>query len=185
MGITAGSVSVAADGTVTKTFFAEEVYDALLAQAQLAAQFPTGSAGAPFHEALGRQANALAAALAPRVGGGQELHFGATFDLLTNYARTNGDSTIADVTTISANSRHIVRAAGTITSLVWSSAAADSTTRMKVWLNGIAGDQIALTGTGGVVVISLAVAAAVGVALEWDAGTAPGASTWTLGVEAS
>lgn len=60
MAMTIGSVSVAADGTVTKTHFAEAIYDAYVS---VVGALPGDEQGVPHKEALARQSNALATAI--------------------------------------------------------------------------------------------------------------------------
>ena len=66
-----------------------------------------------------------------------------------------------------------------LTKLSWESTSADATTIMKILVNGAVADTVTLTGVSGAIALPLQAVVAEGdvVAVEFDAGTAPGAST--------
>jgi hypothetical protein len=68
--------------------------------------------------------------------------------------------------------------AGSITLLTWNSTTADATTVFKINKNGLVVATITLTGVkGAIAVVGLSVALADLIAVEFDAGTAPGRTT--------
>jgi hypothetical protein len=68
--------------------------------------------------------------------------------------------------------------AGSITLLTWNSSTADGTTVFKINKNGIVVATITLTGVkGAIAIVGLTVALADLIAVEFDAGTAPGRTT--------
>lgn len=69
---------------------------------------------------------------------------------------------------------------GTSGSVRWKSAAADSTTDMKLHKNGSVSETVDLTGADGSASLTTTLAQDDEVAWEYDAGTAPGEATWNL-----
>lgn len=68
MGMSAGTVTVSDDGSVTKSGMAEAIYDALLVReqqnaVQFGVEIPSGSDGAKAKKAIGQMATAIAGAL--------------------------------------------------------------------------------------------------------------------------
>lgn len=71
--------------------------------------------------------------------------------------------------------------AGSISLLTWNSAAADATTVFKINKNGLVVATITLTGLkGAIAIVGVTVALADLIAVEFDAGTAPGRTTTQL-----
>ena len=130
-------------------------------------------------------------ALAPRAqaGGmssgtvsGVPVTFGATF-LVTDageFAAANGAGLAVSLVS-GTDSEAACPVAGSAAALAWSTAAADGTTVVKLHLNGGLAATVTLSGADGAAALTpFAVAAGDRLQLEYDAGTAPGISTWSV-----
>lgn len=109
------------------------------------------------------------------VPSGYVLAFGA--DLLTagRYAAVNGYSAVAERAALDFGSEASAPRKGTITSLAWNTELGDATTVIKILVAGAVQATVTLSGAQGVdETLSVAVTAGQKVALEFDAGTAPG-----------
>lgn len=73
--------------------------------------------------------------------------------------------------------------AGTVTLISWRTVSADSTTDLLIWLNGSPEPTTDLTGAAGSVALSITVAAGDLVAIEFEAGTAPGDGLYVLVID--
>lgn len=109
------------------------------------------------------------------------LAFGANFSTTGNLARPWAHSQAAAAGGVPAPvNESIATTAASRGSLAWKSAAADSTTVMALLLNGAVSETVALTGADGSATLVSKLALDDEVAWEYDAGTAPGESTWNL-----
>lgn len=113
------------------------------------------------------------------------IFFGATFTgaQTGSHCRVNGEADSSRQSALNEISEFIVPLAGTIVIFGFNTETADATTDYRVVLNGTPGAVIELTGTNGTVVVSIAVAVGDRLAIEYDAGTAPGNGNFSLLIE--
>jgi len=128
-------------------------------------------------------ANTLAiAALADNIG----IPFGAKHDTLGRLSIANGKSSDADETS-KAKTRQPISLDGTIKKVAYQTKQGDSTTEVKIHVNGSVVDTFTLSNInaafGGVETRSIAVLAGDYVEIGWSAGTQPNESTWFLLLE--
>jgi hypothetical protein len=109
------------------------------------------------------------------------LHYGANQTIAGRYPQVNGESSSGQLSVLGVGNESSVLYACVAYELSWRSAAADGTTIAKLVVNGVAGAGITLTGVEGAVAIDVDIPADAQVAIEFDAGTAPGQVTWVLG----
>ena len=135
--------------------------------------------------ALLATADVLARAQAGVTSGGPlgvPVTFGATF-LVTDageFAAANGAGLAVSLVS-GTDSEAACPVAGSAAALAWSTAAADVTTVIKLHLNGGLAATVTLSGADGAASFApFVVAAGERLQLEFDAGTAPGISTWSV-----
>jgi len=108
---------------------------------------------------------------------------GAKFNDLGKFGIANGSS--ADNDNASApKTRQPIVAAGTITGVAYQTQAGDATSQMKIHINGVVQATFTLASVSplyaGLEAVSVAVAVGGHIEIEYDAGTAPGESTWAF-----
>lgn len=120
-------------------------------------------------------------------GIGIPLGFGANFLNIAQagrYHKANGTAIEANDVTLNPSSEGIVLKGGRLTRFGWRTTSADATTVYKVWVNGLVAVTYNLTGASGVIIGgTLVVAQGDTVAIEYDAGTAPGSSNVQIFIE--
>jgi hypothetical protein len=106
--------------------------------------------------------------------------FGAKSDSLGKFLIANGKSTDADDST-KAKTRQPIAFDGTLTRLVYKTKDGDTTTQMKIHVNGVVEGTVILSSmngnSGGVETISVSVSVGDYVEIEWDASQKPGECT--------
>ena len=114
-------------------------------------------------------------------GGGSVLTFGGNMNQVGRFAAVNGTVAVPDVNGLNPASQAISPARGSTLVLAWNTLGADGTTVFKVNLNGltvattIAGTALGFAAFPGVIVEPGDL-----VAIEFDTGTDPSASTFTI-----
>ncbi len=108
-------------------------------------------------------------------------NFGGKSDSVGKFSIANGKSTDADDTS-KPKTRQPIGADGTLTTLVYQTKEATSSTQMKVHINGSVEATVTLSSInanfGGVETISVSVSAGDYAEIEWDASDKPGEATW-------
>jgi hypothetical protein len=117
-------------------------------------------------------------------GGGYALAFGATFNPTGRHASANGEAVTQAIAPLDPRSQITAPAKGKRLALAWASQTADGTTVFKIKQNGITVATLNATGVEGVIE-KLPIPTAPGdlYAIEFDAGTSPGRTTFVLLVE--
>lgn len=107
---------------------------------------------------------------------GYPLSYGGNLNGLGDFADVNGLWNTALGAALDAGNQAVLAQAGTLRSISWASVAADATTMIKIHVNAVVVQTIALTGASGTITGLSTVVGAAGdlVAVEYDAGTMPG-----------
>jgi len=112
--------------------------------------------------------------------------FGAKSDGTGKFLIANGKSSDADDSSKD-KTRQPIPYTGTIVALVYKTKEADSTTQMKIHVNGVVEATVSLTNinadNGGIEVVSISVTAGDYVEIEYDANQKPGECTMSLNME--
>ena len=112
--------------------------------------------------------------------------FGAKSDGTGKFLLANGKSSDADDSSKD-KTRQPIPYTGTIVALVYKTKEADSTTQMKIHVNGVVEATVSLTNinadNGGIEVVSISVTAGDYVEIEYDANQKPGECTMSLNME--
>ncbi len=112
---------------------------------------------------------------------GYALWYGANYDLAGQYARTNGNASTADHATLNEDSYHNVPIDGKLAWIGWHISSSGAGLFFKVVHNGVVTDTVSIGAVTGTAALSgTAVSAGDGVAIEYDAGPAPGNSMLTI-----
>ncbi len=112
--------------------------------------------------------------------------FGAKADNTGKFLVANGTSDKADDSS-KPKTRHTIPISGTLTELVYLTKEGDTTTQMKIHINGVVEATVLLTNInanfGGVESISVSVNVEDEVEIEYDAGQKPGECTMSLNIQ--
>lgn len=117
---------------------------------------------------------------------GYVLDYGAVLGVpdLGKYLLVDQRPGASTVTVLDPSSERTIPKAGTLAALSWNTETADATTVMKILINEIVEETVTLSGAAtGTAVLSSAVNLGDQIAIEFDAGTAPGKSNWMIYVE--
>ena len=98
------------------------------------------------------------------------------------FARSDGNPAASVVSVLDPESERTVPFAGNLNVLAWNTASADGTTVMKILKNQVVVETKTLTGASGTLSLSAAVIAGDQLAIEFDEGTGPNKSNFTIGI---
>ncbi len=110
------------------------------------------------------------------------LAYGANLLTLGRFARANGDAQATEVAALDEISQTVSPIFGRLKQLSWNTASADATTVVKVHVGGVVAETITLTGAVGSADLTLESVGQEVIAIEYDAGTAPGNGNYQVEV---
>lgn len=116
-------------------------------------------------------------------GEGMVLGYGGT-PTAGNYYQPHGVPATAGATLTALDAEHYLAYAGADLTLAWTTTAGNATTQVIIWKNGASSDPIVLSGVqGNIATAGTSYAATDQIAIEYDSGTAPGASIFYLSLD--